>query len=67
MKEYKRPEIQIVNLKSSEDIASKTFESLRNGMVNSYLMKNGNKYAITKYAVTDSIYNNATDTPVVEG
>ena len=55
MREYKKPEIQIVNLKSSEDIAL-TFDNLQKDMVGSYLSK-GRTYAITGYAVSQSAYD----------
>ena len=55
MREYKKPEIQIVNLKSSEDIAL-TFDKLQQNMVGTYLSK-GRTYTITEYAVSQSAYN----------
>lgn len=62
MREYKKPEIQIVNLKSSEDIAL-TFDDIEGQMVGTYL-KSSKSYAITGYAVSQSAYdakNNSTN------
>lgn len=59
MREYKKPEIQIVNLKSSEDIAL-TFKELEKQMVGNYV-KSGKTYAITQYAVSNSAYQAAQD------
>ena len=50
MREYKKPEIQIVNLKSSEDIAL-TFDDIASNYISSYT-----KGART-YAVSQSAYN----------
>lgn len=61
MREYKKPEIQIVNLKSSEDIAL-TFDNLQKDMVGSYLSK-GRTYVITGYAVSQSAYNAKIENP----
>ena len=54
MREYKKPEIQIVNLKSSEDIAL-TFDDIRGNYISTYT-KGERSYAITGYAVTQSAY-----------
>ena len=61
MREYKKPEIQIVNLKSSEDIAL-TFDQLQKNMVGTYV-KSGRSYAITGYAVSQSAYDAKIENP----
>lgn len=64
MREYKKPEIQIVSLKSSEDIAL-TYDAIKDGLVQNYLTAGGNKYAITRYTVNNSVLSNRknTETP----
>lgn len=58
MRKYKKPEIQIVNLKSSEDIAL-TFKDIEGGFIDKYLKNSTGRYAITQYAITNSIYTEA--------
>ena len=55
MREYKKPEIQIVNLKSSEDIAL-TFDDIESNYITNYT-KGARTYAVTGYAVRQSAYN----------
>lgn len=61
MKEYKKPTIQIVNLKSSDDIAI-SYKELHGQFINQYLNSTSNQYAITQYNLRTST---PTDTPVV--
>lgn len=63
MREYKKPEIQIVSLKSSEDIAL-NFDAIRDQAIAGYLKDgNSNRYAITRYTVNNSVYNAASPAP----
>ena len=56
MKKYTKPMVKIVNIKSSEDIASpKSFSTIRDGLVKNYLLSDGTNYAVTKYSVEASI------------
>ena len=65
MREYKKPEIQIVSLKSSEDIAL-TFDAIKDSAVQTYLSAGNNRYAITRYTVNNSVLSKPknTETPV---
>lgn len=65
MREYKKPEIQIVSLKSSEDIAL-TFDAIRDNAIAGYLKKGDNRYAITRYVVNNSVMTSGkgSETPV---
>ena len=58
MKEYKKPTIQIVNLKSSDDIAVASYKDLQGQFINQYLnstsISNRKSYAITRYNLQTS-------------
>ena len=56
MKKYTKPTVQVVNLKSSNDIAATSFEYLKKKMVKNYLLgKASGEYAVSIY----SNYNSA--------
>lgn len=46
MREYKKPTIQVVNLKSAEDIAV-SYKAVAGGLIDQYLK--GSKYSVTQY------------------
>lgn len=50
MKKYIKPTVEIVSLKSSEDIAAATYKGVRNSFIN--LQKFNTDYAITKYTTS---------------
>lgn len=61
MKEYKKPTIQIVNLKSSDDIAV-SYKDLQGQFINQYLNSVSNKqYAITQYNLRTSTPTDTTN------
>ncbi len=51
MKKYTTPTIEIVSLKSSDDIAA-SYKAIRQGLIQKEL--NEQTYSITKYAITNS-------------
>ena len=46
MREYKKPTIQVVNLKSAEDIAV-SYKAVAGDIIDQYLK--GSKYSVTQY------------------
>ena len=55
MKKYTKPTVQVVNLKSSNDIAATSFESLKDKMVKEYLLgKDSKNYAVSIYSNCNS-------------
>ncbi len=69
MKNYVKPSVKVVNLKSSNDIAANTFETLRRQYVKSYLLDENttNSYAVSVYANSTSAIDQEKLNPVVEG
>ena len=53
MKKYTKPVVEIVSLKSSENIARTTFKELRQGFIEKKKY-NGVEYAVSQYAITNS-------------
>lgn len=65
MKKYTKPSVQVVNLKSSNDIAAAKFDTLRDQMLKSYMFGESKKeYSVSVYSNTTSA--NDVITPVVE-
>lgn len=61
MKKYTKPVVEIVSLKSSENIAkTTTFSELRTKLIEDKLYKDNNPYTVSQYAITAS-------TPTVNG
>lgn len=59
MREYKKPTVQVVNLRSAEDIAA-SYSDVAGLLIDQYLK--GSQYAVTKYNLTQvSIINPAVD------
>ena len=57
MKKYTKPTVEVVSLKSSNDIAA-SFKLLRRNFVNEYLNANGETigtYSVTKYSTELSV------------
>lgn len=50
MREYKKPTIQVVNLKSAEDIAV-SYKDVTGKLINQYLK--GSTYAVTQYNLNE--------------
>ena len=66
MKKYTKPSVQVVNLKSSSDIAA-NFNNIRDQYVKSYLVGGKtNSYTISVYSNTVSL-GNGEELPEVEG
>lgn len=63
MKNYVKPIVNVVSLKSSEDIAAKkTFNTIKQGMVDDYLNNMDiKKYALSKYAMSTSNITNPSE------
>ena len=59
MKKYNKPTVNVVSLKSSEDIARKTFKDIRGEFINGNLYDN--KYAISTYTITNSVVKSGAD------
>ena len=56
MKKYVKPMVQIVNIKSSEDIAATTnYSTVKQKIIQNYLLGDGTKYAITQYSAATSV------------
>lgn len=54
MKKYIKPTVEVVSLKSSENIAT-TFKNIRKNMVNDYLTGSNTKsYTVSEYALSNS-------------
>lgn len=67
MKKYTKPSVKVVNLKSSNDIAT-SFSNLRDTMVKNYLINGSSKsYTVSVYSNTISQGNGEELPPVVEG
>ncbi len=57
MKKYTKPTVEIVNLKSSNDIAA-SFEQVQKKMVRNYLLNGtSTEYAVSKYSNAASVVN----------
>ncbi|MBR0277139.1 MAG: hypothetical protein IJQ50_01590 [Clostridia bacterium] len=54
MKKYIKPSIQIVSLKSSEDIAT-SYKEIASSLVNGYISANSKTYAVTQYSLGSSV------------
>ena len=55
MKKYTKPSVQVVNLKSSNDIAAASFDTLRDQMIKSYVIgKSQKEYSVSVYSNTAS-------------
>ena len=54
MKKYVKPMVQIVNIKSSEDIAATNYSTVKQKIIQNYLLGDGTKYAITQYSAATS-------------
>lgn len=62
MKNYTKPMVNVVSLKSSEDIAKTTFKQIRGNYMNSMLNADAiKKYALSQYVVTNSTSKEVTD------
>lgn len=56
MKKYVKPMVQIVNIKSSEDIAATNYSTVKQKIIQNYLLGDGTtKYAITQYSAATSV------------
>ena len=65
MKKYIKPSVKVVNLKSSNDIAAKTFDALRDQYTKNYLFgKTSKSYAVSVYANSTSAMDQEILTPV---
>ena len=65
MKKYTKPSVQVVNLKSSNDIAAASFDTLRDQMIKNYMLgKSKKEYSVSVYSNTASTMD--VITPVVE-
>ncbi len=58
MKKYTKPTVNVVSLKSSEDIAT-SFDSIKDGMIRNYL-NNSTTYTVSQYAVNTSNFKEST-------
>ena len=67
MKKYTKPSVQVVNLKSSNDIAAAAeFKTLRDTMIKNYMFGEAKKeYSVSVYSNTTSQYDDV-PAPVVE-
>lgn len=54
MKKYTQPMVEIVSLKSSENIAKTTFSELRTKLIEEKLYQDNNAYTVSQYAITAS-------------
>ena len=57
MKKYTKPSVQVVNLKSSNDIAAAKFDTLRETMLKNYMFGESKKeyeYSVSVYSITAS-------------
>ena len=55
MKKYIKPSINVINLKSSENIATTTFKSVRSKFIEEVLMgSNGKQYTVSQYSLNTS-------------
>ena len=55
MKKYTKPSVQVVNLKSSNDIAAAKFDTLRETMLKNYMFGESKKeYSVSVYSNTAS-------------
>ena len=56
MKKYTKPSVQVVNLKSSNDIAATEFKTLRDTMIKNYMFSDNskNEYSVSVYSNTAS-------------
>lgn len=52
MREYKKPTVQVVNLRSAEDIAA-SYKGVAGTLINQYLR--GSSYAVTKYDLSQGV------------
>ena len=59
MKKYNKPTVNVVSLKSSEDIAKLTFDQIRNGFVRDELYRG--TYAVSAYTITNSVVKSGTE------
>lgn len=59
MKKYNKPTVNVVSLKSSEDIARKTFKGIRGEFIKNNLYDG--KYAISTYTITNSVVESGTE------
>ena len=65
MKKYVKPSVKVVNLKSSNDIAANTFDSLRRQYVKNYILdKTEKEYQVSVYANSTSAMDQEAVTPV---
>lgn len=65
MKKYVKPSVKVVNLKSSNDIAANTFDSLRRHYVKNYIFDQAEKeYQVSVYANSTSAMDQEILTPV---
>ena len=53
MKKYTKPVVEIVSLKSSENIAKTTFSDIKGQFIKNALY-NGKSYAVSQYTITSS-------------
>ena len=58
MKKYTKPSVQVVNLKSSNDIAAAEFKTLRDTMIKNYMFDESKK----EYSYSVSVYSNTAST-----
>ena len=66
MKKYTKPSVQVVNLKSSNDIAAANFDTLRQQMIKNYVIgKSQKEYSVSVYSNTASTMD-VIAPPVVE-
>ncbi len=61
MKKYTKPTVEVVNLKSSNDIATSTFKQIKKGFIQNYLLDNTTDYAVSQYSNYTSVTAEVTE------
>ncbi len=56
MKKYLEPSVQVVSLKSSEDIAT-TYKEIASQLLNGYIEANSKTYQVSQYTLGTSTIN----------
>lgn len=54
MKKYVKPSIEVISLKSSEEIAVVSYKQLQDQIIDSYIAANSKKYMVTQYSLKNS-------------
>lgn len=54
MKKYVKPSIEVISLKSSEEIAVVSYKQLQDQIIDSYIAANSKNYKVTQYSLKNS-------------